>query len=44
MKKVKVVLRFPEKTVETPVTYHLIVEYGIRVNILRASIDPGKKG
>lgn len=44
MKKIKVVLRFSEKTADTPVTYHLIADYGIQVNILRASIDPGKQG
>lgn len=44
MKKIKVVLRFPENTAETPVTYHLIADHGVQVNILRASIDPGKKG
>lgn len=44
MKRMKVVLNFPETVVEEPVTYHLIVDYGIKVNILRASIDPGKQG
>ena len=44
MKKIKVVLRFSEDRAETPVTYHLIADYGVQVNILRASIDPGKKG
>ena len=44
MKKNKVVLRFSENRAETPVTYHLIADYGVQVNILRASIDPGKKG
>ena len=44
MKKIKVVLHFSEKTAETPVTYHLIADYGVQVNILRAGIDPGRKG
>lgn len=44
MKKMRVVLRFPETVVEKPVTYHLIADFDIRVNILRASIDPGKQG
>lgn len=44
MKKIKVVLGFSEAMVEEPITYHLITDYGIRVNILRASIDPGKQG
>lgn len=44
MKKMKVVLTFPEDTVEEPITYNLITNYGIRINILRASINPGKQG
>lgn len=44
MKRMKVVLNFPETVVEEPVTYHLIVDHGVKVNILRASIDPGKQG
>ncbi len=44
MKRMKVVLNFPEDIVEDPITYHLIVDFGVQVNILRASIDPGKQG
>lgn len=44
MKKNKVVLSFPEKFSEEPVIYNLVADFGIRVNILRASIDPGKQG
>jgi len=44
MKKTKVVLSFPPSNVEEPVTYRLIKDYGLVVNILRASIDPGKQG
>jgi ferredoxin len=44
MKKMKVVLNFPEHIVEDPITYHLIADHGVQVNILRASIDPGKQG
>ena len=44
MKQMKVVLNFPEHIVEEPITYHLITDYGVHVNILRASIDPGKQG
>ncbi len=44
MKQTKLVFIFPENTVEEPVTYNLITHYGVRVNILRASIDPGKQG
>ena len=44
MKKTRVVLSFPPSTVEEPITYHLITDYGLVVNILRATIDPGKQG
>ncbi|MBW2237977.1 MAG: 4Fe-4S binding protein [Deltaproteobacteria bacterium] len=44
MKRMKVVLNFPEDIVEDPITYHLITDFGVQVNILRASIDPGKQG
>jgi ferredoxin len=44
MKQMKVVLNFPANIVEDPITYRLIVDYGVQVNILRASIDPGKQG
>lgn len=44
MKRMKVVLNFSENIVEDPITYNLIVDYGIQVNILRASIDSEKQG
>lgn len=44
MKRMKVVLHFPEDIVEDPITYNLISDYGVQVNILRASISPGKHG
>jgi ferredoxin len=44
MKQMKKVLSFSENIVEEPVIYHLIADYGVRVNILRASIDTGKHG
>lgn len=44
MKQMKLVFIFPGNIVEEPITYHLVSDYGIRVNILRASIDPGKQG
>jgi Fe-S-cluster-containing dehydrogenase component len=44
MKRTKVVLNFPENIVEDPITYNLISDYGVQVNILRASINPGKQG
>ncbi|MBU0985966.1 MAG: 4Fe-4S binding protein [Proteobacteria bacterium] len=44
MERMKVVLNFTENIVEEPITYHLIADYGVQVNILRASIDTGKQG
>ena len=44
MTKKKVVLSFPPDKVEEPITYRLITEYGLMINILRATIDPGKQG
>ena len=44
MSKKRIVLSFPPETVEEPITYHLIKDYDLKVNILRASIDPGKQG
>jgi ferredoxin len=40
----KVVLSFPPSLVEEPVTYHLVKDYELMINILRARVDPGKKG
>jgi L-aspartate semialdehyde sulfurtransferase ferredoxin len=44
MKKIRVVLSFPPNRVEDPVIYRLIKNHGLMVNILRATIDPGKQG
>ncbi|MEW6522880.1 MAG: NIL domain-containing protein [Bacillota bacterium] len=42
--RTRVVLRFPADRVEQPITYHLIRDYGVRVNILRARVNPGEEG
>ena len=44
MSNKRIVLSFPPDTVEEPITYRLIKDYDLKVNILRASIDPGKQG
>jgi L-aspartate semialdehyde sulfurtransferase ferredoxin len=44
MIKQKIVLRFPSHVVEQPVIYHLIKDYNLMVNILRADINPRKEG
>jgi ferredoxin len=46
MKRVKkrMVLHFPADTVNEPITYILIKEYDVQVNILNADITHGKEG
>ena len=44
MIKQKLVLRFPPALVEQPVIYHLVKDYDLMVNILRADINPKKEG
>ena len=38
------VLRFPAETVNEPITYTLIKEYDVLINILNADITHGKEG
>ena len=38
------VLRFPAETVNEPITYILIKEYDVQINILNADITHGKEG
>ena len=40
----KVVLTFPPRLVREPTTYHLVKDYDLIVNILRASISPDEAG
>ena len=42
--KRRLVLRFPPETLEEPITYILIKEYDILINILNADISHGKVG
>jgi len=44
MLRKKVILTFPPKIVEKPVTYQLIKEFGLWINILRAKIEPSTGG
>ena len=37
-------LRFPPNRATKPVTYHLVKDYGLVTNILRAQIQPGQQG
>lgn len=38
------VLRFPAESVNEPITYNLIKDYDVQVNILNADITHGKEG
>jgi len=40
----KVILDFPPRLIDQPITYRLIQEYGLVVNILRARITPNEWG
>ena len=42
--KQRLVLRFPAETVNEPITYILIKEFDVRINILNADISHGKEG
>ena len=43
-RKQRLVLRFPAKTVNEPITYTLIKTYDVMVNILNADISHGREG
>lgn len=44
MKKRRVVLTFPHELLDKPITYHLIKDHDLIVNILKASVTPKEKG
>jgi ferredoxin len=44
MPKKKVILNFPPDLIDQPITYRLIMDYGLIVNILRARISPNEWG
>ncbi len=44
MTTTKVVLRFPPELTDQPITYKLIKEYDLMVNILRGHITPKEEG
>ena len=35
---------FPPKLTETPLTYHLVKDFDLAINILKAKITPGEEG
>ncbi|RLE08437.1 (Fe-S)-binding protein [Candidatus Aerophobetes bacterium] len=44
MQKRRIVLTFPSKLIDQPITYHLIKDYDLTVNILRAKVNPEEEG
>ena len=44
MEKKRVVLTFPPKLVDQPIAYHLIKDYDLMINILRARVTPKEEG
>ncbi len=44
MAKKRIVLTFPHDLVGQPITYHLVKDYGLMLNILRAVVRPSEEG
>ena len=44
MKKKRIVLHFPPKLIDKPITYHLVKDYNLVFNILQARIMPNEEG
>jgi L-aspartate semialdehyde sulfurtransferase ferredoxin len=44
MKTVKVTFYYRTKDIKKPITYHLVKDYDLRINILHADIDQQKEG
>ncbi len=40
----KIVLRFPPQIVDKPLIYHLVKDYGLMINVLKANVNPYKEG
>ena len=40
----RIVLHFPRSCVDQPIIYHLVRDYGLMLNILKASISPNEEG
>lgn len=40
----KIVLRFSAETADKPIIYHLVKDYDLIINIVKASINPHKEG
>lgn len=40
----KIVLRFPPQIVDKPLIFHLVKDYELMVNVLKANVNPYKEG
>jgi ferredoxin len=40
----KIVLHFPRRLVDRPLVYHLIKDYNLEFNILKAQVTPAEEG
>jgi L-aspartate semialdehyde sulfurtransferase ferredoxin len=40
----RIVLHFPRSCADQPIIYHLVKDYGLMLNILKASISPNEEG
>lgn len=44
MQKRKLLLTFPTNLIDKPITYHLVKDYDLELNILRARVTPKEEG
>ena len=44
MSKCRVILSFPPALIELPVTYRLVKDFNLKINIMRARISPKEEG
>lgn len=42
--KRRIILKFPPQSADKPLSYVLVKDYDIRINILKAEVIPGKRG
>lgn len=44
MNKKRYVLHFPLESIKEPITYYLVKDYDLKINIINADITPGRAG
>lgn len=40
----KIVLKFPSRIVDKPLIYHLIKDYDLMINVVKANVNPNREG